>query len=436
MEVDKLVEIINNFKSFFYSKNLDRDGYNYIYSSLQENLKDNLKPSSELICFWYIAQFDIDLRSMIREQYKIEIPLVPKENMKSIIIKCKNVAKLLNNVANIAFINIDEFTNKIQNIIDNYVNLLVKSLNHNKSRIKLLEKYYLNLFNNCLSIEDDKNVIGNESTDEKYPLLKDVIGLDEAKKAIEEKIIKPSLHREIFDKYNINVGGWILLFGLPGTGKTMFAQAVANEIKGAFFSIKTSDIKSKWFGESEQQIKKLFDDAREKEISVIFFDEFEAIGRSRDDSYDATATSIVPELLSQMQGFNKNENILLFIAATNRPWDVDPALLRPGRLDSLIYVELPNFECRKAMIKNNLNKAKVEDDILDYLASKTDFYNGSDIKKLCDFLLRIVIENEIEGRVDYELEFNDCVLALKNVKSSVNKNDVKKMNSFIENYCN
>lgn len=352
--------------------------------------------------------------------------------MKSIIDKSKNIAKILNNIENIAFIDVIDFSSKIQLNIDDYVNLLIKSLNFDKPRIKNFEKYYLNLFMNYSSIDvEEKEVISNA-----YPLLKDVIGLDEAKKAIEEKIIKPSLHREIFNKYNIHVGGGILLFGLPGTGKTMFAQAIANEINGAFYSIKASDVKSKWFGESEQRIKELFEDARKNEIAVIFFDEFEAIGRSRDSSYDATTTSIVPELLSQMQGFNKNENILLFIAATNRPWDIDTALLRPGRLDSLIYVDLPNYECRKAMIKNNLNKAKVDEDILDYLASKTDYYNGSDIKKLCDFMLRIIIENEIKGHIDYELEFNDCIIALKNVKSSVNYNDVKNMCLFIDNYCN
>lgn len=430
MENRRLDEIIKNFKSFFYSKYLYHDGYNYIYSSLQDNLKE--RPTSELICFWYVAQFDIDLRLMIRDRYKIEIPLVPKEKMKSIIDKSKNIAKILNNIENIAFIDVIDFSSKIQLNIDDYVNLLIKSLNFDKPRIKNFEKYYLNLFMNYSSIDvEEKEVISNA-----YPLLKDVIGLDEAKKAIEEKIIKPSLHREIFNKYNIHVGGGILLFGLPGTGKTMFAQAVANEINGAFYSIKASDVKSKWFGESEQRIKELFEDARKNEIAVIFFDEFEAIGRSRDSSYDATTTSIVPELLSQMQGFNKNENILLFIAATNRPWDIDTALLRPGRLDSLIYVDLPNYECRKAMIKNNLNKAKVDEDILDYLASKTDYYNGSDIKKLCDFMLRIIIENEIKGHIDYELEFNDCIIALKNVKSSVNYNDVKNMCLFIDNYCN
>lgn len=435
MENSKLEIIINNFKSFFYLKHLDRDGYNYIYSSLQDCLKGDTKPSSELICFWYVAQFDIDLRQMIRERYEIEIPLVPKDKMGVVISRSKNIAKMLNTITSIAFINDEEFSGKIKNNIDNYVRLLIESLDCGKPRIKLFEKYYLNLFANLPSL-DIQSEIEVEVESAVYPLLKDVIGLDEAKKAIDEKIIQPSLHREIYNKYNIHVGGGMLLFGLTGTGKTMFAQAVANEINGAFFSIKASDIKSKWFGESEQHIKELFEEARKNEVAVIFFDEFEAIGRSRDSAYDATTTSIVPELLSQMQGFNKNENILLFIAATNRPWDIDPALLRPGRLDSLIYVDLPNYECRKAMIKNNLNKAKVEDDILDYLASKTDWYNGSDIKKLCDFLLRIVIENEINGHVDYELEFNDCVSALKSVKSTVNNNDVKNMSSFIGNYCN
>ena len=114
-----------------------------------------------------------------------------------------------------------------------------------------------------------------------FPMFKDVIGLEEAKQAIKEKVIDPSLHPDVYKKYGLKVGGGLLLYGLPGTGKTMFAQAVANEINGAFFSIKASDIKSKWFGESEENVKKLFEDARKNKVSVIFIDEFEAIGIDR-----------------------------------------------------------------------------------------------------------------------------------------------------------
>lgn len=434
MEKGIIIGAINSFKSFFVSKHLDRDGYNYIYMNLQNSLKGNLIPTTDLISFWYIVEFDIEVRQMLKDMYDTDIPLAPKEKMDSIIQKSKKAGRLIANV-NMATWENESYISLIQSNLDNYVDILIECLDGQKPRIKLFEKYYMSLFKNYVrgvdSSEDEENVLD----DVPYPLFKDVVGLEEAKKAVNEKVIQPSLHREIFEKYKIHVGGGMLLFGLPGTGKTMFAQAVANEINGAFFSIKASDIKSKWFGESEQHIKELFDEARKNDVSVIFFDEFEAIGRTRDNSNDTTSTTIVPELLSQMQGFEKSKNIILFIAATNRPWDIDPALLRPGRLDSLIYVDLPNYECRRLMLKNNLNRAKCEEDILEYLAQKTDGYNGSDIKKVGDQLLRIVIDHEIDGDIDYELQFEDCVEVLKKVRSSVSNSDIRNMKNFIENYC-
>lgn len=269
----------------------------------------------------------------------------------------------------------------------------------------------------------------------KYPMFDDAVGLEKAKEAIKMRVIDPSLHREFFDKYDVQVGGGILLFGLPGTGKTMFAQAVANEINGHFINVKSSDVKSKWFGETENRIKEIFDEAQEFDVSVIFFDEFEAIGVSRDkQGSEITASSVVPELLNQLQGFQKRENIVLVIAATNRPWDIDSALLRPGRLETLVYVDLPNVEARRLMFSKLLKKIKAESDIIEYLASKTEGYNGSDIKEISDKLIRVVIEKEINGIPNYEITFEDCVHALQNTKSSVSLRDKENMAAFMRTH--
>lgn len=265
-----------------------------------------------------------------------------------------------------------------------------------------------------------------------YPRLSDVIGLDEAKQAIQERVIDPAKHPDIYKKYGYKAGGGILLFGLPGTGKTMFAQAVANELDGKFFSIKASDIKSKWFGETEEKIKSLFADARKEKVSIIFIDEFEAIGQDRSkDTNDITATTVVPELLAQMQGFEKNEdNILLIICATNRPWDIDSALTRPGRLDYKVYVELPNSECILSMFKNYLKKVKIMELALKNLVDKTDGYNGADIKNVCDSLIKIVIKKEISGITNYHLDISDVEIVLGKIKSSVSQKDIYKMDLF------
>ncbi len=263
-------------------------------------------------------------------------------------------------------------------------------------------------------------------------MLEDVVGLDNAKKIVKERSIDPSMHKEIFEKYGVQVGGGILLFGLPGTGKTMFAQAVANEIDGHFINVNSSDIKSKYYGETENKIKEIFMEAQKYKVSVIFFDEFEAIGVSRDKyGSELTAATVVPELLAQLQGFNKRKNIILVIAATNRPWDIDGAFLRPGRLDSLVYVDLPNFECRKIMFEKYLNKINIDEDIIEYIANYTKGYNGSDIKNIADSIIRKVIDKEIDNKIDYQIKFEDCVDILKNKKSSVLQRDINNMISFI-----
>lgn len=268
-----------------------------------------------------------------------------------------------------------------------------------------------------------------------FPSFDDIIGLEKAKKEIYERVINPICYKEIYEKYGIESGGGILLFGLPGTGKTMFAQAVANEVDGYFINIKSSDVKSKWYGETESKIKEIFDTARKHKVSVIFFDEFEAIGVSRDKiGSEITASTIVPELLAQMQGFDKNENVVLIIASTNRPWDIDSALLRPGRFDSLIYVDLPNYEARKKMFKKYLSNVKFEENLFDYLSEHTKGYNGADIKDISNQLIRIIIDKEINDISNYSITIEDCNEIVEKSKTSVSESDVINMNYFIKKH--
>lgn len=286
--------------------------------------------------------------------------------------------------------------------------------------------------NKTVSEKDESSTSDNDvprKKDNNFPKFSDVIGLDEAKQAIQERVIDPAKHPDIYKKYGYKAGGGILLYGLPGTGKTMFAQAVANELEGKFFSIKASDIKSKWFGETEEKIKSLFAEARKEKVAIIFIDEFEAIGIDRNkQANEITGSTVVPELLAQMQGFEKdNDNILLVICATNRPWDIDSALTRPGRLDYKVYVELPNNECRLAMFKNYLNKVQIMKLALKNLVDKTDGYNGADIKNVCDSLVKIVINKEISGVPNYHIDISDIDVVLGKIKSSVSQRDVYQM---------
>ena len=261
--------------------------------------------------------------------------------------------------------------------------------------------------------------------------LDDIKGLDEAKDAIQYRVLMPLKNPDIYEKYGVKTGGGVLLYGLPGTGKTMFAQAMANELDACFFEIKCSDLMSKWYGESESNVKELFQAARKCDRAVIFFDEFEAIGKSR--SSESNEYTIVPELLAQIQGFEKKNSFLLLLAATNRPWDIDSALLRPGRFNETIYIPLPDYESRLAIIKSQLKGLAIYKDIsLESLAMDIDGFNGADVVELCDRMKMGPISRTIKnnsGKREY-ITTLDVESALSKVRSSVSLEDVQRMEEF------
>ena len=262
---------------------------------------------------------------------------------------------------------------------------------------------------------------------------KDIAGLEDAKKAFEEKVVLPIKHKELYEKFGKKTGGGILLYGLPGTGKTMFAEAASNEIDALFIPIRCSDIKSKWYGESEQNIEKIFNKARKAKRAIIFFDEFEAIGAKRTDDGDNGNNDLVPEILAQMQGVgasSTNADIMV-IAATNKPWAIDSAFLRPGRFDEKIYIPLPDFEARKMMIENQLLKLPHEIDLdFDLLAKLTEGCNGADIKEVCEKLKMSAIHDSIATGLEQTIGMDDVEKVKNSIKSSVQYEDIVRMEEF------
>ncbi|HEX2971162.1 MAG TPA: ATP-binding protein [Tepidisphaeraceae bacterium] len=165
----------------------------------------------------------------------------------------------------------------------------------------------------------------------------------------------------------------------------MLAKATAGEIDATFFTISPAEILSKWVGEAEQNIKKLFDAAREEPRSIIFIDEIEALVPARRDEGSSVMQRVVPQLLQGMEGFDKKTTPVLFMGATNVPWQLDPAVLRPGRFDEKVYIPLPDLAARRKMLDIYLGKRPVADDVnLDALASRLEGYSGADIKYICD----------------------------------------------------
>ncbi len=226
---------------------------------------------------------------------------------------------------------------------------------------------------------------------------KDVAGLEHVKEKIKDLVITPFLYPEKAKKWKIRTGGGVLLYGPPGTGKTFLAKAVAGELDADFFYVRASDIMSKWVGESEKRVAELFTKARKSEKAVIFIDEIDALLPKRTGLSSTVMQRVVPQFLAEMDGIDsKNENIL-FMAATNVPWNLDPAALRPGRFDFKFYIPLPDHEARKKIFQLNLDVPSSEIDF-DFLGEITEGYSGADIKFICDEVKRIMFRREIEGR--------------------------------------
>ena len=213
----------------------------------------------------------------------------------------------------------------------------------------------------------------------------DIGGLKEVKQAIQEAVEWPLKYPDLYERLGIRAPKGILLFGPPGTGKTLLAKAVATESQANFIAIKGPEILSKWVGESEKAVRETFRKARQAAPCVIFFDELDAIAPRRGMGYgDSGVTErIVNQLLSEMDGLERSKGVVV-IGATNRPDILDPALLRPGRFDRLIYVPPPDKEARYEIFKIHTRKMPLAKDVdLWELAEMTEGYTGADIEAVC-----------------------------------------------------
>ncbi len=213
---------------------------------------------------------------------------------------------------------------------------------------------------------------------------KDVGGLEKVKDSIKLKIVEPLKRPEIFKYFGKKMGGGILMYGPPGCGKSLIAEATAGECNATFFNIKASDLKSKYVGETERNIAKLFKEARQHQPSIIFFDEFESIGAERTSSnpYDR---SMVSQLLAETDGVGNKDQQILLIAATNEPWSVDLALRREGRFGTGIFVPPPDLKAREEILKILLKDKPVEENVdVQLLAQATEGYSGADLEEMCN----------------------------------------------------
>jgi len=284
---------------------------------------------------------------------------------------------------------------------------------------------------------------------------KDIGGLESVKRELKELVQYPVEHPEKYEKFGMSPSKGVLFYGPPGCGKTLMAKAVANECQANFISVKGPELLTMWFGESEANVREVFEKARGAAPCVLFFDELDSIAQQRGGSSGdggGAGDRVMNQLLTEMDGVGARKNVFI-IGATNRPDIIDTALMRPGRLDQLIYIPMPDYESRLSIMKAILRKSPLSPDVdLEYLAAKTEKFTGADLTEICQRAAKLAIRENIEREIERERlreEMGDAMdededdlvpellpthfeQAVRNARRSVSDKDLKQYSSFAQ----
>jgi len=247
-------------------------------------------------------------------------------------------------------------------------------------------------------------------------------GLKRVKQELMESVEWPLKKPEVFKRMGIKPPRGILLYGPPGCGKTLLARAVATESEANFISIKGPEIFSKWVGESEKAIREVFRKGRTAAPAIIFFDELDAIVPRRGLGYADSGASerVISQLLTEIDGIETLQNVLV-IAATNRPDILDPAVMRPGRFDRLIYVPSPDVDSLKEIFKIHAVSMPLSQDVtLDELARKAQGYSGADIEAICREAAMNALREDVDATEVTRRDFDE---AMERVGPSITAED-------------
>jgi len=272
----------------------------------------------------------------------------------------------------------------------------------------------------------------------------DIAGLDDCKQSLREAIVLPIMKPELFTGARKPWSG-ILLFGPPGCGKTLLAKAAATECQATFFSVSSADLLSKWLGESEKLISSLFKVARMKAPSLIFMDEIDSVATRRGEGHEGGGERRVKtQLLSEIQGIKStHDKPLLVLGATNRPWDIDSAML--SRFEKKVYVPLPDMPARAGIFKIHtagINSDLTEEDYIE-LAVRSEGYSGRDISNVCREVIMIpireldmsgLLENSEKEVIVRDITLKDFIKTLKKIKPMTTGTELHKYQDWAEEY--
>lgn len=250
--------------------------------------------------------------------------------------------------------------------------------------------------------------------------LSDVGGLEEVKRRLEASFLVPMRNPEMRRLYGRSLPGGLLLYGPPGCGKTFLARAIAGELGAGFYTVSLSDVLDMWVGSSERNLHEMFEIARRNAPCVLFFDEIDALGQKRMHLRTSSAMrGMVNQLLTEMDSVKSANGGVFMLGATNHPWDVDTALLRPGRFDRLLLVAPPDDPARAAILRYHLRDRPLEGIEIATLVRRSEHFSGADLAHLCDTAAEHAMLDSVRTQEVRPIRMTDFDQAFAEVKSSI-----------------
>ena len=244
--------------------------------------------------------------------------------------------------------------------------------------------------------EIDRFIEGILDEDERSRVrLADVGGMDEAKRRLEVSLLGPMRNPELRIAFRSTLRGGLLMYGPPGCGKTFLAHAIAGELGARFVHVGLHDVLDMWLGNSEKRLHEVFEQARRSEPTVLFFDEVDALGIKRSIDPRSATRGLSAQLLEELDGASSRNEGVFVVGATNAPWDVDPALRRPGRFDRTIFIGPPDVGARAAILEYHLRDRPTRALDLARVAKAAEGFSGADLRLLCESAAELALEESI-----------------------------------------